>query len=317
MSYTIAVPSSSILKVLNYGIPSITSVSGGVAVANGAVTITSSYPPLPTVVDSAFVQANVATGIATSSYEQANTATTLAQIVYDYANTIQGGAEIDNVARQIAFSAQANTILIQGVNNTQNTRLNSIETINGNQNTSITLLQNVNDTQNTTITAVNNFAAGAFNATNNKVSLITGTTNQITVEGTNTSPIISLSQYIKANNIMANNYIGQVNNLGLVDGNTIIDISKGNFVTANIGGPITWFFQNALPSPDVSGFVLELTNGGSDTQIWPNSINWSNGVSPNLTLEGIDILTFITFDGGTNWRGVLSIANSRPTIVPE
>jgi hypothetical protein len=198
MSYTIAVPSSSIQKVLTYGIPSITAVSGGVAVANGAATITSSYPPLPTVVDSAYVQANVATGIATSSYNQANTATTLAQIVYDYANTIGGGASIDNVARQIALSAQSNTIIIQGVNVTQNirlnsvetintnqntsiaiiqgvdltqnTRLNSIETINSSQNTSITILQNVNDTQNTTISIIQ----GVNLAQNTQITAVNG-----------------------------------------------------------------------------------------------------------------------------------------------
>ncbi len=271
MSYTIAVPSSSIQKVLNYGIPSITAVSGGVAVANGTVSITSTYPPLPTVVDSAFVQANVATGIATSSYNQANTATNLAQTVYNYANTISGGAAIDNVARVLASSASANTILIQGVNvtqntrlnsietintnqnttisiiqgvdTTQNTRLNSIETINGNQNTSITLLQSINDIQNTTISIIqgvdlaqntritevnqyaaaayntansissggtstidsfarttangaNGLAAGAFSVANNKVSSITGTSNQITVAGTTTVPVLSLPQNI-------------------------------------------------------------------------------------------------------------------------
>ena len=191
MSYTIAVPSSSIQKVLNYGIPSITSVSGGVAVANGAVTITSSYPPLPTVVDSAFVQANVATGIATSSYEQANTATTLAQIVYDYANTIQGGAATDNVARQIALSAQANTIIIQGVNvtqntwistnnsiqaainATQNTRLNSIETINNNQNTTIGIIQGTDATQNIRLNSIETIN----NNQNTTISIIQGVDN--------------------------------------------------------------------------------------------------------------------------------------------
>jgi len=275
MNYTIAVPSSSIQKVLNYGIPSIASVSGGVSVANGTITITSLYPDLPPVEDPAYNQANVATGIATAGYNQANTATNLAQTVYDYANTIQGGAAVDNVARQIAISAQANTIILQGVNitqntsisiiqgvdvtqntrldsietintnqntsisiiqgvdNTQNTRLNSIETINSNQNTSITVIQGVDTWQNTQITAVNSYASsaygaantalasissggisaidsvaretanganglaqGAFNVANNKVSSITGTTNQITVGGTTTIPQLSLPQDI-------------------------------------------------------------------------------------------------------------------------
>jgi hypothetical protein len=152
MSYTIAVPAASIQKVLSYGIPSITSVSGGVAAANGAVTITSSYPNLPTVTDPAYQQANVATGIATSSYSQANTATNLAQTVYDYANTISGGSATDNVARTTASSAQANTIILQGINTTQNTRINSIETINSTQNTRINSIETINTNQNTSIT---------------------------------------------------------------------------------------------------------------------------------------------------------------------
>jgi hypothetical protein len=123
MSYTIAVPSSSIQKVLTYGIPSITASGSGVSVANGAATITSSYPSLPPVNDPAYAQANVATGIATSSYNQANTATNLAQTVYDFANTISGGSAVDNVARVLASSASSNTIIIQGVNITQNNNI--------------------------------------------------------------------------------------------------------------------------------------------------------------------------------------------------
>jgi len=70
--------------------------------------------------------------------------------------------------------------IIEGVDATQNTRLNSLETINTNQNNSITIIQGVdltqntrlnaietiNTNQNTTITAVNNYAASAFNKAN-------------------------------------------------------------------------------------------------------------------------------------------------------
>jgi len=44
---------------------------------------------------------------------------------------------IDQTARTTANTASANTIVIQSVNTTQNTRLNSIETINASQNTAI------------------------------------------------------------------------------------------------------------------------------------------------------------------------------------
>lgn len=154
MNYTIAVPASSIQKVLTYGIPSITSVSGGVAVANGTISITSTYPGLPIVIDAAYQQANVATGIATSSYNQANTATNLAQTAYDYANTISGGAAVDNVARVIATSASSNTIILQGVNITQNTNIATL---------------------NTSIIAVNDYASSAFAKANSALANTSGT----------------------------------------------------------------------------------------------------------------------------------------------
>lgn len=506
MSYTIAVPSSSIQKVLNYGIPSITLVSGGVSVANGTSTVTSLYPDLPPVTDPAYEQANIATGIATSGYNQANTATNLAQTVYDFANTISGGAAIDNVARQIAISAQANTILIQGVNltqntwistnnaiqtginatqntrinsietintnqnttisiiqgvdvtqntrlnsietvnvdqnttiaiiqgvdntqnswitsnvtqfqsinNTQNTRIQSIETINTNQNTTISIIQGVdatqnarlgsietintnqnttisiiqgvdiwqnnqiiavnqyaasayalansisgggvsaidsfarqtansaaatatnaalvNNTQNTTITQVNQFAQAAFNSANSKVASVTGTTNQITVTGT-TNPTLSLSQNIitssnatftqltvgglpstaNTGELVANNYGTKVNSLGLISGSVTISVDLGNYVVANCSpaSTITWTFQNAMASSNACGFILELTNGGSATQIWPNTVNWPRGIPPTLIESGTDVLVFVTADGGTNWRGTLSIPDNK------
>jgi hypothetical protein len=63
--------------------------------------------------------------------------------------------------------AQANTnatniSITNGVDATQNTRLNSIETVDIAQNSAISIIQGVDLTQNTNITAVNNFAAGAY-----------------------------------------------------------------------------------------------------------------------------------------------------------
>ena len=55
-----------------------------------------------------------------------------------------------------------NISITNGVDATQNTRLNSIETVDIAQNSAISIIQGVDSTQNTNITAVNNFAAGAF-----------------------------------------------------------------------------------------------------------------------------------------------------------
>ena len=72
---------------------------------------------------------------AQAAFDKANAANSLAQAAYNQANT--GGGTLDQFARDTANSASANTIIIQGVDVTQNTRLSSIETININQNTNI------------------------------------------------------------------------------------------------------------------------------------------------------------------------------------
>jgi len=64
--------------------------------------------------------------------------------------------------------------IIQGVDLTQNTRLNSIETINTNQNTSISIIEGVNLTQNTNITTANNHAWAAFTKANNALANTSG-----------------------------------------------------------------------------------------------------------------------------------------------
>jgi hypothetical protein len=106
-------------------------------------------------------------------------------------------------------------------------------------------------------------------------------------------------------------YSLKTNALGSGSGNRTIDINLGNYVTATTTGTTTWTFSNPAASPNASGFVLELTNGGSAAQNWPGGIRWPGGTAPTLTASGVDILTFITDDGGTNWRGVASMLDSK------
>jgi len=75
-----------------------------------------------------------------------------------------------------ANTATANTIINQGVDLTQNTRIQSIESINNNQNTAISIIQGVDLTQNTNITFVDSKAQGAFdlaNTTNTRQNIST------------------------------------------------------------------------------------------------------------------------------------------------
>ena len=100
------------------------------------------------------------------------------------------------------------------------------------------------------------------------------------------------------------------NVLGSGSGSRTIDLSLGNYVSATVAGSTTWTFSNPFTSPTAVVFILELTNGGSAVLTWPAAVKWPNGTAPTLTASGIDLLSFITDDGGTTWRGVLSIRNS-------
>lgn len=89
-----------------------------------------------------------------------------------------------------------------------------------------------------------------------------------------------------------------------------IDCSLGNYFTKTATGALTWTTTN-VPSSRFYSFILELTNGGLGTQTWMSGIKWSNGLAPGLASSGVDVLGFITDDGGTTWRGVTISLDSK------
>jgi len=92
-----------------------------------------------------------------------------------------------------------------------------------------------------------------------------------------------------------------------------IDLSAGNYFTKTISGATTFTVSNVASSGSVSAFVLELTDGGSDTVTYFSGVTWAGGTAPTLTASGVDVLAFFTSDGGTTWRGfVLGLAMAAP-----
>ena len=83
---------------------------------------------------------------------------------------------------------------------------------------------------------------------------------------------------------------------------TAIDLSKGTCFVKTVAANTTFSFTN-VPSNCVCCITLAIVNGGNYTVVWPASLNWSNGITPSLTQNGQDILTLITYDGGTTWFG--------------
>ena len=100
--------------------------------------------------------------------------------------------------------------------------------------------------------------------------------------------------------------------LGSAGGARTVDLEDGNNFTATVSAStVTWTFSNPTASDELCGFTLFLTNGGSQTVNWPGSVDWAGGTAPTLTTSGLDILVFVTTDGGTIWHGMVSSADSK------
>ena len=99
---------------------------------------------------------------------------------------------------------------------------------------------------------------------------------------------------------------GEVTNaIGATGGGTQdIDLSLGNSVSATVDTSANTFtFSNPTASDEQNGFVLYLTNGGSQTVNRPAAVDFAGGTAPTLTSAGVDVLVFTTIDAGTRWYG--------------
>ncbi len=86
-----------------------------------------------------------------------------------------------------------------------------------------------------------------------------------------------------------------------------IDLADGNWHTGTMDANCTFTFSGATVSAGCS-FLLILTQDGtgSRTATWPGSVAWPGGSAPTLhtAAAAIDLLTFLSPDGGTTWYGV-------------
>lgn len=95
-----------------------------------------------------------------------------------------------------------------------------------------------------------------------------------------------------------------------VSASTMDLADNARYFTKTASGALTWAFSN-VPASGAVVVLLELTNGGTGAQTWPASVKWPTATAPTLTASGVDVLGFITDDGGTSWRGVALMVDSR------
>lgn len=89
---------------------------------------------------------------------------------------------------------------------------------------------------------------------------------------------------------------------------TSLNCSESNYFIGSVTGASKWTAFN-VPKDCLYMLVLQLNNGGLGTQTWFNNTKWGEGISPTLTINGSDILVFLTDDGGLTWYGMLNSKN--------
>ena len=104
-------------------------------------------------------------------------------------------------------------------------------------------------------------------------------------------------------------YSEDVNAIGTVTSNTAVNFENGNVQTVTIGGNCEFSFSNPPASGKAGTVTLLITNGGAHTTTFASAIKFPGGVAPSLTTSGIDIVSFVTTDGGTNIYGFIGGIN--------
>ena len=247
-------------------------------------------------VQSAYDTSNGANGLAQSAYNQANVTIGVDATQNTRLTTVEYTAQY---ARDTANSAVANTNLLAGVNDTQNSRIFGIETVNFNQNTAISIIQGVDLTQNTqiagiqgvdlaqntNITTANNAAWAAFAKANNALANTTGTfAGDLTVTG-------NIYGLTANTSIVAGSYTTTFDNAGRL-------VLPGNLVFSDASTQTTAFVGNGTDS-----FARTTANGANGlAQGAYNQANVTIGVdatqNSNISIiQGVDLTQNTRLDG--------------------
>ena len=212
------------------------------------------------------------------------------------------GTAIDQSARDTA------NVSI-GVDETQNTRIQSIETINTNQNTSISIIQGINDTQNVVIGGIQ----GVDNAQNTSIGIIEGVN---VTQNTRITDVEFLAQYARdtANNAVANtniivgvnntqntriNSIETVNNIqnvaiGVIQGtnltqNTRLDGIEGvNLVQNTSITAVNQYAQSAYAQSNTNANDIILVNQYAQSSYDQSNVTIGVDLTQNTRLDGIE-----------------------------
>ena len=271
--------------------------------------------------------------------DKANSANVLAQAAFNQANT-GGGSSLDQYARDTANSASSNTIVIQGVNTSQNTRLDAINNYSfgayaqanlayavasdalavwsptqqnaqaafnkansanvlaqaafntANSASSNTIyIQGVDTTQNTRIISVDAFAQASFNQANLALSTSVAVGDSVTViQGVNTSQNNRMT-LIEGVNTSQNTRLDAINNYSFgayAQANAANNLAQSAFNKANTGAALNGFLSTSVLVANTNGYIANSDlrfYSSNNALVSPGDIV-SNGYLKSLSSSG-------------------------------
>jgi len=89
-------------------------------------------------------------------------------------------------------------------------------------------------------------------------------------------------------------------------GNATADLTSANNFSMDFSGNTSYTFAlTGAPSDagDAYGCTLTLDTTSMAALTWGSNIQWSGGVAPALVADTVNVITFITTDGGTSFKG--------------
>ena len=104
-----------------------------------------------------------------------------------------------------------------------------------------------------------------------------------------------------------------VNALSISTATQALDLSGTNIFNLTLANNTTLSFTNPPATGTAFTFMLHCKQDATGNRVvtWPASVKWPNNSAPTLSTGAnkIDVLNFLTIDGGTTYIGALSLAN--------
>jgi hypothetical protein len=219
-----------------------------------------------------------------------------------------GGAVWD--ASQIS-TINSNIAAIQALLTSSNVNLDTVQEIvtyiEANQAAITTLGSNkvnVSDVINVLTDASTNKPLSAAQGTALKVLLdsLTGVVN-----GKAPAANPTLTGTSNADDFIAKRYLDQISVVSISAGVLTLDLSAASFFVVSLNVDITSVvLQNVYASGKAAAFSIKFVADGTVRSIaWPSSIKWPNATVPTMTgtATKVDLISFVSHDGGANWYG--------------